>query len=488
MFESTVKYADKNITGYKFDHASAASIIISEKAELNVIDVYYVKDSFSYTINYYYDGEKDESKTETGTALYKSTLVYPDKNITGYKLDHASAASIIISEKAESNVVNVYYVKDSFPYTINYYYDGEKDDSKTETGTALYGSPLVYVDKNITGYKLDHASASEIIIGVEKNVIDVYYVKDSFSYTINYYYDGEKDDSKTETGTALYESKVVYEDKSITGYKLDKASSDYIIISDKAESNVINVYYVKDSFPYVINYYYDGIKDDAKTISGTALFESIISYTDKNIPGYKLDYATADEIVIGVEKNVIDVYYVKDSFAYTINYYYDGVLDSDKTETGTALYESEVKYTDKAVKGYKLDKTEPESGMIVISEDADKNVINVYYVKETVEYTVEYYYDGKLDSSLTAKLSGAYGDIVTYKSMPRDGYSFVKAEPEKLTLGDGENVIRVYYEKIPAVIPNTGDVSPIATLSVIIAICVAGIGVSMISIRRRRKF
>ena len=38
--------------------------------------------------------------------------------------------------------MKVYYVKDSFGYSIEYYYDGIKDNEKTETGTAEYGSTI----------------------------------------------------------------------------------------------------------------------------------------------------------------------------------------------------------------------------------------------------------------------------------------------------------------------------------------------------------
>ena len=446
-----ITYTDKNITGYKFDHASAESITIGANAEDNVINVYYIKDSFGFTINYYYDGELDASKTETGTALYQAEIGYTDKNITGYKFDSASAQSITISEKEEENVINVYYVKDSFGYTVEYYYDGVIDDSKTESGTALYQSKITYTDKNKQGYAFVSASPAELTISeiAASNVIRVYYSKDSFPFTINYYYDGVLDAEKTINGSAAYQAAVSYEEKNITGYRFDHVSAESITISDNAEENVINVYYVKDSFGYTINYYYDNVIDDTKTETGTALYQSEIEYTDKNIAGYKFDSVSAEKITISeIEAtNVINVYYSKDSFGYTINYYYDDELDASKTETGTALYQSEIEYTDKNITGYELDRVSAEK--IVISDNVDENVINVYYVKTSVNYTIEYYYDGVIDDSLTVNGTGLYGDTVSYEPQEKDGYQFVEASAENITLGDGENVIKVYYEKVP---------------------------------------
>ena len=285
------------------------------------------------------------------------------------------------------------FVKEiSFPrysYQINYYYDGRIDAAKTDSGSGVFGTRVGYTDKNLTGYKLlssDPASGSLSLSGNNaNNVINVYYVKDSFGYTVNYYYDGILDETKTVSGSALFGSEISYTDKSLPGYKLDSVSPEggSITIGENAEDNVISVYYVKDSFGYTVNYYYDGVLDETKTVSGSALFGSEISYTDKNITGYKLDSVSPEggSITIGenAEDNVINVYYVKDSFGYTIEYYYDNQRDDALTVTGLAPYLSTVKYEEKGKDGFVLDRVSPENGSIVISAEAGENVIRVYY-------------------------------------------------------------------------------------------------------------
>ena len=466
VFGTRIGYTDKNITGYKLLRSDPAggSLSLSGNNANNVINVYYVKDSFGYTVNYYYDGVLDDSKTVSGSALFGSEVSYADQNIPGYKLDSVSPESgkITIGENAGDNVINVYYAKDSFGYTVNYYYDGVLDDSKTVSGSALFGSEVSYADQNIPGYKLDSVSpeSGKITIGENAgdNVINVYYVKDSFGYTVNYYYDGVLDMSKTVSGSALFGSEVGYTDQNVPGYKLDSVSPDSgkITIGENAGDNVINVYYVKDSFGYTVNYYYDGVLDMSKTVSGSALFGSEVGYTDQNVPGYKLDSVSPDsgKITIGENAgdNVINVYYVKDSFGYTVNYYYDGVLDDSKTVSGSALFGSEVGYADQNIPGYKLDSVSPDSGKITIGENAGDNVINVYYVKDSFGYTIEYYYDNQRDDALTVTGLAPYLSTVKYEEKGKDGFVLDRVCPENgsvvISAEAGENVIRVYYRSV----------------------------------------
>ena len=238
--------------GYKLDRTDPASVpdVVTDG---DVIKVYYIKDNFGYTVEYYYDNVKDDSKTESGTAEYQSTINnYIDKNITGYKFDKTENLPLTITENPDSNVIKVYYVRDSFGYTVEYYYDNVKDDGKTEFISAEYQTIInTYTDKNITGYKFDKTENLPLTISeiTANNVIKVYYVKDNFNYTIEYYYDDVKDDSKTESSSAEYQSQITtYTNKNITGYKFDKAENLPLTISENPDNNIIKVYYVKEKF------------------------------------------------------------------------------------------------------------------------------------------------------------------------------------------------------------------------------------------------
>ena len=225
--------------------------------------------------------------------------------------------------------------------------------------------------------------------GISEELFGTLFVKEisfpRYSYQINYYYDGKIDAAKADSGSGVFGTRIGYTDKNITGYKLLRSdpAGGSLSLSGNNANNVINVYYVKDSFGYTVNYYYDGVLDDSKTVSGSALFGSEVGYTDQNIPGYKLDSVSPEsgKITIGenAEDNVINVYYVKDSFGYTIEYYYDNQRDDALTVTGLAPYLSTVKYEEKGKDGFVLDRVSPENGSVVISAEAGENVIRVYY-------------------------------------------------------------------------------------------------------------
>ena len=499
-FEEQIStYLGKPKDGYKFEKAQAEGktattapgaltdpLVITSKADKNVIRVYYVKDSFNYTVEYYYDGKIDSSKTEGPTkALFGSEIdSYTDKVIDGYKLStvlladgstfNADTNPLVIGSNAANNVIRVYYVRDVFGYTVEYYYDGQIDASKTVTEEATFGDTIsAYTGKNITGYKFEKAqaegtSAASTVEGTltqpltvthvaADNVIRVYYVKDSFNYTVEYYYDGTKDDSKTETESATYQDVIsTYTDKMIDGYKLQKTEHLPLTVTENPANNVIRVYYVKDSFDYTVEYYYDGQLDASKTEGPTkAEFASqITTYTDKVIDGYKLDKTENLPLTItsNPDNNVIRVYYVKDSFDYTVEYYYDGVKDDSKTEGPTkAEFASQItSYTDKKIDGYKLDPANPANVPLTITSDPANNVIRVYYIKDSFDYTVEYYYDGKIDTSKTDSFSATFGDVIsTYTDKKIDGYKLDTTQnlPLTITSNPDNNVIRIYYVK-----------------------------------------
>ncbi len=73
------------------------------------------------------------------------------------------------------------------------------------------------------------------------------------------------------------------------------------------------------------------------------------------------------------------VYIYEKQYKYTVEYYYDGVIDNSLTDTGYRSVGDKVSYTDKAKLGYVFDKATP-AGTVTVSENTAENVIKVYYV------------------------------------------------------------------------------------------------------------
>ncbi|MDP3388135.1 MAG: InlB B-repeat-containing protein, partial [Eubacteriales bacterium] len=427
---------------------------INVTGENDSINIYYVYDTYAYTIEYYYDNVIDNSKTVNDTALLGSQITtYPNKVITGYKLDKVETLPMTITNNPANNVLRVYYVKDTFGYSVEYYYDGVRDNTLTATGSALFGSQVsAYTPQPKDGYVFSSDNTPITITAIpSNNVIKVYYVKGSFGYSIEYYYDNVIDNNKTVTGSALFGSQITtYPDKVIDGYKLDQVLTLPMTITSNPANNVLRVYYGKDTFGYIVEYYYDDVIDTTKTEIGSGILGSqVTTYTDKVIDGYKFDEVIGLPLTITStpSNNVIKVYYIKDNFDYSIEYYYDGTIDNDKTVTGSALFGSQVtSYTDKVIDGYKLGST--DNLPMTITSDEEANVIKVYYVKDSFGYTIEYYYDDIRDDSKTVTGSALFGSqITTYPDKNIKGYKVddTVGLPLTITSTPANNLIKVYY-------------------------------------------
>ena len=378
-------------------------------------EVYWVAKRYDYKIEYYYDGQIDNTLTETGKDVKGKEITVSEESIKnntkeGYSLTcvNPTTRKIVISS-SEENVIRVYYERNSYDYEVHYFFNGNEDESLIERKSAKYNDVInTYTDKVKTGYKLQKTENLPLTIGVENNVINVYYVTDNtqtkeLSYTVEYYKDGKKVENDTQKVT---ETKQVLESDTLTikkgeinvtnkyvGYKFEKTNPE-TIPSEINNGGIIKVYYILDdgqtkTLTYTVNYYKDGIlvKEDTETIyetkqvleSDTLTVKSEeINIKDKYV-GYKFVKTNPELIPEVIEnKGVIDVYYEKDTFTYEVRYYFNRELDESLTEKGTALFGDNItSYTDKVKEDYTLETV--ENLPLVISEDESKNIINVYY-------------------------------------------------------------------------------------------------------------
>ena len=473
-------YADKKEPGYKFERATAP-ITITTDASKNVIRVYYVKDWFKYTINYYYDGVIDTSATINDKAAFGTTIKYTDKVQPGFKFVKADGSPLVISINEAANVINVYYQSNSYAYTVEYYYDGIIDTEKTEKSAAKYNSVVNdYTDKCDTGYKFEKVEGLPLTIATDesKNVIRVYYVKDesqkkNVTYTVKYFKDGTEvteDQQPVNKEVWVNDPSVIDVNKAninttdkYVGYKLDTEATG--TIPDTAnDGDVINVYYVRDNdqkkaVSYTVEYYKDGVKDDSKTdvipndIWVNDDVQSVdatkINVTDKFGAGYKFektDPATIPSTI--ADKGVIKVYYVAKEFKYTVKYVLEGT-DTELTAgyAKSATFGTEVGADKKNIEGYTVVDADKK---LTIGSDESQNVLVIEYRANTYGYSVEYYYDGVKDESATLNKSAQFNTKVnSYDPGEKPGYKFEKTEnlPLTITTDASKNVIKVYYVK-----------------------------------------
>ena len=393
-------------------------------------EVYWVAKRYDYKIEYYYDGQIDNTLIETGKDVKGKEITVSDESIKnnakeGYSFVNTdpSTRKIVISS-SEENVIKVYYVTDEnqtkeLSYTVEYYKDGKKVENDTqvvkqtkqvlESDTLTVKKSEINVTNKYVGYKFEKTNPETIPNSInDKGVIKVYYVFDEsqtkeLSYTVEYYKNGKKveNDTQVEVVTVhvlqpntlqVNQDKINTENKYV-GYKLEKTSPE-TIPGEINNGGIIKVYYILDdgqtkTLTYTVNYYKDGnlVKEDTETIyetkqvleSDTLTVKSEeINIKDKYV-GYKFVKTNPELIPEVIEnKGVIDVYYEKDTFTYEVRYYFNRELDESLTEKNVALYGDKItSYTDKAKEDYTLETV--ENLPLVISEDASKNIINVYY-------------------------------------------------------------------------------------------------------------
>ena len=130
-----------------------------------------------------------------------------------------------------------------------------------------------------------------------------------------------------------------------------------------------------------------------------------------------------------------------------VNYYLDGTttpVHPSKTLTGYMKGQT-VTQTPIDVSGYRPVSTEAKTG--TVGTDAS---IDFYYTANTVNYKVEYYWNGSNEPLEIVNASGKYGDTIsdiTPKSF--NGYTAVSNYAKSLTLSvdEDQNVIKFYYYK-----------------------------------------
>ena len=391
--------------------------------------VYWVQPEYGYTIEYYYSNVKDESKTVTGSSHEGETVFVTDEmieanNKTGYKSVNVipKSKSIEIKKDTSLNVIKVYYDIDAtqlktLKYTVRYFKDGvlqEKDTiNKTKTVQVLEPN-YINVDLNeinttnmYTGYKFDHSKPAVIPASVETGtVIDIYYVKDDsqkveVKYTVEYYVDGVKQENDTQVGrkdiwvNATKELEVnpnhINTTNKYTGYKFDHSDPE-TIPSVVADGTVIKIYYVRNSYPYIIYHVEKGNTENILGIQkGTKKYKDTVKVKECEYTGFTFDSKNKEEIVIDTDNNVAYVYYTRNVYSYNVEHYLEG-LDGrftlkETNEIKNVLYGSEIEYTPNNYAGYTYDSSMTYAPSKV---ENGEEVVRLYYRLNSSRVIVHY--------------------------------------------------------------------------------------------------
>lgn len=369
--------------------------------ENDVINVVYKKrNDLSYTVEYYKEQNKISNDNDNtvnnqtfGNKVHEAEI---DKNkykpLLGYK-DGIIETNMPYEIKEEDNVIRVCYVKrDDMSYTVKYLdkaNDEELLNSEVRDGKTFEEVYTETAKDAPYGYKLVGNDTQEVKIDAEDKVVIFYYEKrNDLKYSVKYLEEGtDKELADTEyrsnkTYLETYSEKA----KNISGYNVVGEDTQEFVLRE--ENMEIVFYYTKKAdLSYKVVYYKDNLNTEAigEEVVNNQTFESIINKEDINVDLYKplKGYnsgviATDMPYTIIDGENVINVIYTKkDNLTYRVEYYYDGNIDSSKTEYFENLTYGDVitNYKEKLPADYKfVNDTAP-----LTIDDTEDNVIKVYY-------------------------------------------------------------------------------------------------------------
>ncbi len=285
------KPADGYISGVQ--QGTVPYVVVS--SDDNVINVLYVTEKFDVIVNYYKDSVTDPSDTAAylgtqnlgefeadDTIALNAAQLDAYRPVDGYVSGVQQGAVPYVVVSSDDNVINVLYVAETFPVTVNYYKDSvtNPDDAATFLGSSVFAdefranSEITLVD-GTAATQLDFFKPDNYVSGIqtgsvpfivtkgEDNVINVLYVKETFLVTVNYYKDNvtTPDDVDTFLGSAVFETpfeigaEITLEDgtaatqldflKPVSGYNsgLQDGDTPYVVVKG---DNVINVVYYEE--------------------------------------------------------------------------------------------------------------------------------------------------------------------------------------------------------------------------------------------------
>ena len=456
-----------SIDGYNYDSVDKTTLKITTGE--NVINIYYTKRTdLSYKVNYL---EKATNKVLNVQKVVEN-MTFEDEilsvneiiTIDGYDYDSVDKTTLKIT--TGENVINVYYTKrNDLSYTVNYLesvtnkvlHEQKVVENMTFEDEILSANEVI----QINGYNYDSVDKDTLVIGINENIINIYYTKRAdLSYKVNYL---EKDTNKIlheqkVVGNMTFEDTITSSDEVITinGYKYDSVDKDILVIG--TGENVINVYYTKiTGLSYTVNYLEKDtnlVINPAKTKDGVT-FEDVINSSDEVIiiDGYNFNSFDKDTLTIGTDENVINIYYVKRTdLSYKVNYLEKDTNKElhDQKVVNNMTFEDEITSANEVITidGYNYDSIDKATLKITTGE----NVINIYYTKRTdLSYKVNYLekdtnnvlHEQKVVENMT------YEDEITSANevIAIDGYNYDSVDKATLKITTGENIINIYYTK-----------------------------------------
>ena len=233
-----------------------------------------------------------------------------------------------------------------------------------------------------------------------------------------------------------------------------------VVLFEKKEGSIIVHHYIEGTEEKVPSNTGGVVEDEIKT--GYIGDNYITKPSNEIYNGYELVNSPNNRSGIYSE-NIEEIiyYYNLKKCTYKVEYYYNDVLDEEKTEYIETRYDTLItEYMDKPKTGYKY--SHVETLPLIVTDVLDNNIIKVYYNADSeqtkeLNYKIEFYKSNDLQENDTQVVYQTVQvldpDIVTIDFSIIDnnkylGYFLDRTEPENLPDKiNSDSIIKLYYKK-----------------------------------------
>lgn len=307
-------------------------------------------------------------------------------------------------------------------YTIKYELEDGTEVAPPTTGSALAGTTLTFEAKTGDELNKDYQSGYFPNTGSHSLTMDingnneftfVYVAKEKVGYTVRYLEKGTEkvlhEEKTAETSNAIITEKFVQ----ISGYAPDAYQKRLVLSATEAE-NVITFWYTKDDVhaPVQIVHWTQNIAGEGYTEyqSSTNLNGEIgqtYTGTPLTIPGFTYNEeksnASGELTAEGLELNM---YYDRNTIAYTVKHVDANTNEAIESETGSALFGAQVIGNEGTFDGYMPIEDQPKQKSIIISTGTNE-IIFYYYPC----YYIGHVRSGSLNNTDTIRLTGSKANL-----------------------------------------------------------------------------
>lgn len=230
------------------------------------------------------------------------------------------------------NSVTFWYEKmPNVPYTIEYYFNGVRDDSKTKTGTSDKGT-ITHDADYFDGFSVDALSKTLVLSTVgQNNVLRFYYTTDTVHAPVRVIHKLQNtDNDEYSVAYSSDYSGVIGEEQTITAdefvgftYNAEKSAGTGNNGATLGKQGLtITLFYDRIEYPYAFRFVttVNGAEQELVTaVTGSARYGATVKQDAASIPGYRLLSAARQEIMIAVENPADTAKNNVTTFVYTEN-------------------------------------------------------------------------------------------------------------------------------------------------------------------------